>query len=53
MTYHNGNMFSTKDNDNDNASHNCAISFHGAWWYKYIASALISMVYMMQAVVKV
>ena len=35
MDYHNGNMFSTEDNDNDNASHNCAISFHGAWWYKY------------------
>ena len=32
-TYHNGSMFSTKDNDNDSWNHNCAISFQGAWWY--------------------
>ena len=33
MTYHNGNMFSTKDNDNDNTGGNCAIIREGAWWH--------------------
>ncbi|XP_045183931.2 angiopoietin-related protein 7-like [Mercenaria mercenaria] len=34
LTYHNGMAFSTFDNDNDKGSSgNCAISWHGAWWY--------------------
>ena len=34
MDFHDGRMFSTKDNDNDNHSTNhCATSFQGAWWY--------------------
>ena len=30
---HNLRKFTTKDNDNDNASYNPAISWTGAWWY--------------------
>ena len=31
---HNGRKFSTRDNDNDDRlSDNCAVGFHGAWWF--------------------
>ena len=30
----NGRKFSTFDYDNDTWPQNCAVSFHGAWWYK-------------------
>ncbi|XP_063438778.1 fibrinogen-like protein A [Mytilus trossulus] len=33
LMYHNGRMFSTKDQDNDIWSANCALN-RGAWWYK-------------------
>ena len=35
MTRHdlNGTKFSTKDNENDNWSSNCATHYQGAWWY--------------------
>ncbi|XP_076081340.1 microfibril-associated glycoprotein 4-like [Mytilus galloprovincialis] len=29
----NGMMFSTKDQDNDRSSRDCALTFKGAWWY--------------------
>uniref|UniRef100_A0A1I8HZN8 Fibrinogen C-terminal domain-containing protein n=1 Tax=Macrostomum lignano TaxID=282301 RepID=A0A1I8HZN8_9PLAT len=29
----NGSMFSTMDRDQDAGTQNCAISYHGAWWY--------------------
>ena len=33
MNYHNGQQFSTYDNDNDQLSGNCAYSHQGGWWY--------------------
>ena len=35
LTYHNGRKFSTKDQDNDVSSGNCAtyLVTQGAWWY--------------------
>ena len=33
MAYHNGRKFSTRDNDNDAWSDNCAQAQAGAWWY--------------------
>lgn len=34
MTYHQGQSWTTVDSDNDIALSNCALSHHGAWWYK-------------------
>ena len=35
LTYHNGRKFTTKDQDNDVSSVNCATyqAIQGAWWY--------------------
>jgi len=33
LSWHRGQSFSTKDQDNDSHSRNCAVSFKGAWWY--------------------
>ena len=33
MDYHNGQQFSTYDNDNDQDSGNCAYRHQGGWWY--------------------
>lgn len=33
FSYHNGMMFSTKDNDNDRAGGNCAASQGNGWWF--------------------
>ncbi|XP_062572004.1 ryncolin-2-like [Saccostrea cucullata] len=34
LAYHNGVKFSTKDQDNDLSTRNCAMQFYGGWWYK-------------------
>jgi hypothetical protein len=34
LSLHDGNMFTTKDRDNDISEDNCAQRFGGAWWYK-------------------
>ena len=33
LSYHSGKKFSTFDQDNDQWSYNCAVSYKGAWWY--------------------
>jgi hypothetical protein len=33
LTYQNGMQFSTQDVDHDLYPQNCAVTFHGAWWY--------------------
>ena len=33
LSYQNAMKFSTRDNDNDNHSNNCALFQHGAWWF--------------------
>ncbi|XP_055588980.1 ficolin-1-like [Uranotaenia lowii] len=34
LSYHIGMKFTTLDVDNDMSEGNCAIEYHGAWWYK-------------------
>ncbi|XP_024617999.1 ficolin-2 [Neophocaena asiaeorientalis asiaeorientalis] len=34
LTSHNNNAFSTKDQDSDKNTANCAVQYQGAWWYK-------------------
>ncbi|XP_029776503.1 ficolin-2 [Suricata suricatta] len=33
LSLHNSHPFSTKDQDNDSSSENCAQQYQGAWWY--------------------
>ena len=34
LRYHQGRAFSALDRDNDDSGGNCAVGYHGAWWYK-------------------
>ncbi|GFR62554.1 ficolin-1 [Elysia marginata] len=34
LSYSNNAKFSTFDNDNDDSSRQCAVSYKGGWWYK-------------------
>ena len=47
LTYHNGRKFSTKDQDNDESSLNCAAhaTLKGAWWYGRCWSSNLNGVY--------
>lgn len=39
MTYHISVPFSTKDNDNDKWTDNCAVEHTGGWWYNQCETA--------------
>ncbi|CAK8686728.1 microfibril-associated glycoprotein 4-like isoform X1 [Clavelina lepadiformis] len=52
LEYHNGQSFSTKDNDNDShGSMNCATSWGGSqgWWFNACAYSLLNGVWMRQS----
>ena len=42
---HNGKMFSTKDQDNDWISGDCAEMYPGGWWYSACHSANLNGLY--------
>ncbi|XP_071796392.1 techylectin-5B-like [Asterias amurensis] len=42
LKYHNGYPFTTKDQDNDKRSDNCAAVYGGAWWFNSCQTALLN-----------
>ncbi|CAL1287160.1 unnamed protein product [Larinioides sclopetarius] len=45
IAMHNNQKFSTKDQDNDNSTVNCAINNTGAWWYEACHASNLNGVY--------
>ncbi len=39
LNWHNGQRFSTWDNDLDPDARNCAVDYEGAWWYRICHSS--------------
>ncbi|XP_071981073.1 ficolin-1-A-like [Engystomops pustulosus] len=46
LSYHNGMMFSTIDQDNDPDSRSCANLYKGAWWYNQCHSSNLNGLYL-------
>ncbi|XP_060596946.1 microfibril-associated glycoprotein 4-like [Ruditapes philippinarum] len=46
MSPHNNCQFSTKDNDNDDRTGNCAQDYGGAWWYRSCHTANLNGLYL-------
>jgi len=45
LSRHRGYAFTTKDQDNDDWSNNCAVEYKGAWWYDSCHSSNLNGVY--------
>jgi len=45
LDYHNGYPFTTKDQDNDSHSGNCAMQYKGAWWYRHCHTSNLNGIY--------
>ena len=46
MSKHNGQLFSTKERDNDKWGKNCAEAYKGGWWYNSCYGVNINALYL-------